>query len=118
MQLPQVKEERDLLLKKIYDYCVKVNWQKTKLDEMARELGTTRTNLRKLAKKYAKETLTVENYQKLIEQVDEIIKLISKKIVAPIPKSNHNEPIVSIKRKPIAIANQPKTLSTLSKIRL
>ena len=73
MQLPQVKEERDLLLKKIYDYCVKVNWQKTKLDEMARELGTTRTNLRKLAKKYAKETLTAENYQKLIEQVDEII---------------------------------------------
>lgn len=73
MQLPQVKEERDLLLKKIYDYCVKANWQKTKLDEMARELGTTRTNLRKQAKKYAKKILTAENYQKLIEHVDEII---------------------------------------------
>lgn len=73
MQLPQVKEERDLLLKKIYDYCVKVNWQKTKLDEMARELGTTRTDLRKLAKRYAKEILSSEEYKNLCEKVDEIV---------------------------------------------
>ena len=74
MELPQVKEERELLLKKIYDYCIKVNWQKTKLDEFARELGTTRTNLRKLAKRYAKQTLSQEEYQKLIEQIDKIVE--------------------------------------------
>lgn len=73
MELPQVKEERELLLKKIFDYCIKVNWQKTKLDELARELGTTRTKIRTLAKRYAKQTLSQEEYQKLIDQVDEIV---------------------------------------------
>ena len=73
MELPQNKVERNILLKKIFDYCIKVNWQKTKLDELARELGTTRTDLRKLAKRYAKEILSSEEYKNLCEEVDEIV---------------------------------------------
>ena len=73
MQLPENKEEKNMLLKTIFDYCVEVNWQKTSLDKKARELGTTRTKLRKLAKSYAKKNLNYEEYQKLCQELEEIL---------------------------------------------
>lgn len=88
MKLPQSKEEKNKLLKKIYDYCIKVNWQKTKLDELARELGTTRTELRNLAKRYAKKILDTKAYENLCQQVDEIVDFEKKDTKTKLPILN------------------------------
>lgn len=65
MELPQIKEKREILLKKIYDYCIKVNWQMNKLEELAIELDFTSSELKELALTYASEHTTPKEYEDL-----------------------------------------------------
>lgn len=62
MELPQIKEKRELLLKKIYNYCISVNWDIDKLEELAKELDLTSIRIKKLALTYARENLEPKDY--------------------------------------------------------
>lgn len=67
----QYIEDRELLSKKIYDYCVKVEWEPNKLEEFAKELNLTSKTVKRLAKEYAKKNLEEEEYKRLLKQINE-----------------------------------------------
>ena len=75
----QYIEDRELLSKKIYDYCVKVEWEPNKLEEFAKELGLTITIIKKLEKEYAKRNLEEEEYKRLLKQINEVNKKENKR---------------------------------------
>lgn len=72
MDLPKTKKDQELFLKKIYDYCTRVKWQKEKLDELAREINVHRSIIREWARKYAKEHFTPEEYKEIDKQINEL----------------------------------------------
>lgn len=65
MEYQKNNEAREILLKKIFDYCVKVNWQMNKLEGFANDLDLTEEKIKELALTYAKEHLTPKEYEEI-----------------------------------------------------
>ena len=87
----QYTEDRELLSKKIYDYCIKVEWEPNKLEEFAKELGLTITIIKKLAKEYAKKNLDEEAFKQLSQKISDTNK---RKTINNVPKLYIINPIL------------------------
>ena len=59
------EEERTIVLKYIYEYCMNVEWKGKQLDLLAEELETNRQQIRTWARLYAKENFPKEEYDKI-----------------------------------------------------
>lgn len=68
------KEEIEILQKNLFDYCTKVNWNLSKIEELAKELDLTVNIIKKLALRHAKEQFSPEEYNLFYKQVTKTIK--------------------------------------------
>lgn len=64
-------EERTIVLKYIYEYCMKVEWKVKELNKLADELETNRQQIRTWAKTYVKENFSEEEYNRIDKIIDE-----------------------------------------------
>lgn len=72
MNLPKTKKEQDIFLKKIFDYCMSVKWQKAKLEELATDLNVDRYQIREWARKYVREHFKGEEYKKIDKEINRL----------------------------------------------
>ncbi len=68
------REEQRIFKKKIYDYCMSVEWKKEKIDELANSLNMTGLQIRAIARSYARNNFTNDEYQRLDQLINELTK--------------------------------------------
>lgn len=66
-----LKKQRDTFLKEIYDYCIQIDFDKSKIKKLAEEYQTEWKQIVNWAQRYAKAYLPSEEFQKLNSSIKE-----------------------------------------------
>lgn len=91
------KEDRELFLKKIYDYCMNVGWKRVKLDELAKLLDVDRAQVRIWARQYAYDYLSYDEYIEINQLIDKLTK--QDREITKLTLSKYNPILYQLKRK-------------------